>query len=144
MISGHSNLWTDWHRYARLWGDALKWIIYFGAGWGAVYFRRWRKSRDEDIAQGWPSVEGLIISGKVAQIGHTSRFMVTLEYSFFLQEYHYGKYIHEFPKKSDADEFARTMQNKRVQIRYKQSNPDKSVLEQSVIEQHILLTPRFG
>jgi hypothetical protein len=36
------------------------------------------------------------------------------------------------------------MKDKRVHIRYKQSNPDKSVLEQSVVEQHILLAPRFG
>ena len=36
------------------------------------------------------------------------------------------------------------MKDKSVQIRYKQSNPNKSVLEQSVIEQHILLAPRFG
>jgi hypothetical protein len=36
------------------------------------------------------------------------------------------------------------MKDKRVQIRYNQSNPNNSVLEQSVIEQHILLTPRFG
>jgi hypothetical protein len=36
------------------------------------------------------------------------------------------------------------MKDKPVQIRYKPSNPDKSVLEQRVIEQHILLTPHFG
>ena len=36
------------------------------------------------------------------------------------------------------------MKDKRIQIRYNQSNPDKSVLEQSVIEQHVMLAPRFG
>jgi hypothetical protein len=36
------------------------------------------------------------------------------------------------------------MREQRVQVRYNQSNPAKSVLEQSVVEQHILLAPRFG
>jgi hypothetical protein len=36
------------------------------------------------------------------------------------------------------------MKGQRVQVRYKQSSPEKSVLEQSVVEQHILLAPRFG
>ena len=99
----------------------------------------------EEDAQGWPSTEGRILSGKVAGIAHTSRFLATLQYSYYFEDkYHYGKYTHEFSKKVEAEEFVRQMKDKRLQIRYKPSNPDKSVLEQRVIEQYILLTPRFG
>jgi hypothetical protein len=131
------------HHPAALIG-MFKWPISFIAGWCVIYIRRWQKRRDEAAAQGWPSIEGRIISSQAARIQNTSRFMVTLEYSFFLDGYHYGKYTHEFSKEADANEFARQLKDKRVQIRYQPANPDKSVLEQSVIEQHILLAPRFG
>ena len=136
--------WHELLHYARVWIYLLKYPLSFIAGWGAIYVRRWRKKRDENNAQGWPSIEGRIISSVAARIEKTNRFMVTLQYSFFLEEYHYGKYIHEFSKQSEAEELARQMKEKRVQIRYNPSNPDKSVLEQSVIEQHVLLAPRFG
>jgi hypothetical protein len=44
----------------------------------------------------------------------------------------------------EAGDFVRAMKDKNVQIRYKESNPDKSVLEHRIIEQYILLAPRFG
>jgi hypothetical protein len=119
-------------------------VLTFVAGWAAIYYRRWRKSHEESIAQGWPSVDGLIISGKVTPIPKTSRFHATLEYTYFVDEYRTGTYDHDFSSEEDADNFVRQMKDKRVQIRYKQSNPKRSVLEQRVIEQHILLTPRFG
>ena len=138
------SLSISWHellRSARVWIPLLKWPLSFLAGWSAIFIRKWRKTRDENAAQGWPSIEGRIISSVASRIEKTNRFMVTLQYSFFLEEYHYGKYIHDFSSENDANEFARQMKDKRVQIRYKQSNPDKSVLEQSTIEQHIMLAP---
>ena len=136
--------WHDLLRYAHAWIYLLKYPLYFIAGWAAIYFRRWKKSRDETIAQGWPSVEGRIQSGKVVPVPKTTRFLATLNYIYFLEEYRTGKYVHEFTNESEADEFVRQMKDKRVQIRYKQSDPNKSILEQSVIEQHIQLAPRFG
>ena len=115
-----------------------------GAGWGSLYIRRWQKRRLEESAQGWPSVEGRISSGKVAAIAHTSRFLATLVYTYFVEEYRTGKYTHEFAKKAEAEDFVEKLKGQRVQVRYNQSNPGKSVLEQSVVEQHILLAPRFG
>ena len=136
--------WHDLMRYGHAWIYLLKYPLSFVAGWAAIYFRRWKKSRDEYAAQGWPSIEGRIISSQATRVDKTTRFIVTLEYSFFLEEYHYGKYIHEFSKESTAKEFALQLKDKRVQIRYNQSDPNKSILEQSVIEQHVLLAPRFG
>jgi len=144
MPHGLSFSWHDLLHYVHLWVYFLKWPIAFVAGWGAIYVRRWRKGRDESNAQGWPSVEGLIISAQATRIANTTRFMVTLEYSYFLETYHYGRYIHDFTKEADAQEFARQLRNKRIQVRYNQSSPDKSVLEQRTLEQYILLTPHFG
>jgi hypothetical protein len=144
MTVDFSIVWHDLLRYFHVWIYALKWPLAFVAGWASIYIRRWQKRRGEQSAQGWPSVEGRISSGKVVAIPKTSRFIATLEYIFFLDEYHTGKYTHEFSKEDEADDFVRTMKDKRVQVRYKQSNPAKSVLEQSVVEQHILLAPRFG
>lgn len=144
MTADYSHVLAYWLRHPGMWAATFKWPLSFVAGWVAIYVRKWQKTRDENNAQGWPSVEGRIISSQATRVANTSQFIVTLEYSFFLDEYHYGKYIHDFSKESDAKEFASKLKDKRVQIRYKQSNPDKSVLEQSVIEQHIMLAPRFG
>lgn len=131
-------------RYAHFWMYLLKWPLYFVVGWAAIYFRRWRKARVEQLAEGWPSVEGLIVSGKVSPIPKTSQFHASLQYTYFVGEYRIGKYEHDFSTEEQADTFVRAMKDKRVQIRYNQSNPNKSVLEQRVVEQHALLTPRFG
>jgi hypothetical protein len=144
MTSALSISWHDLLRNFHGWIYLLKWPLAFVAGWTSIYIRRWRKSRDENAAQGWPSVEGLIISAEATRIAKTSRFIVTLKYSYFLTQYHYGEYIHDFANEADAKEFASQLRNKRIQVRYNQSKPDKSVLEQRTLEQYILLTPRFG
>jgi hypothetical protein len=77
----------------------------------------------------------------VTRIRRTSHFHATLNYTYFVGEYRTGKYIHEFAKEADADAFVRLLKDKRVHIRYKQSNPNKTVLEQSVVEQHAILAP---
>ena len=86
--------WAYWTRHARMWSEPFKWVIFMGAGWGSLYLRRWQKRRLEESAQGWPSVEGRISSGKVAAIAHTSRFLATLQYTYFVEEYRTGKYTH--------------------------------------------------
>jgi hypothetical protein len=144
MSADHSIWWHEIWRFSHAWIYLLKWPLAFVAGWASIYIGRWRKARNENAAQGWPSVEGRIQSGKVAPIPKTSRFLATLTYTYFIEEYRSGKYVHEFNNEEDADNFVRQIKDKSVHIRYKQSNPDKSVLEQSVIEQHIMLTPRFG
>jgi hypothetical protein len=134
MTSGYSHLLSYGIRYG----------LYFVVAWGVVYFRRWQKRRRENIAQSWPSVEGVIVWGNVIPIPKTTHFNATLQYTYFVDEYRTGRYIHEFNNEAAADDFIRQLKDKRIQIRYKQSNPDKSVLEQSVVEQHVMLAPRFG
>jgi Protein of unknown function (DUF3592) len=144
MVSAHSISWHEVWRFGHVWIYLLKWPLAFVAGWGSIYISRWRKTRRENAAQGWPSVEGRIQGGKVSPIPKTSRFLATLTYSYFIEEYRSGEYVHEFTQEDDADNFVRQMKDKSVQIRYNQSNPNKSVLEQRAIEQHIQLAPRFG
>ena len=129
---------------SHLWVYGIRYGLYFVFAWAAVYWRRWQKRRRESIAQGWPSVEARIVSGQVTPVPKTSCFLATLQYTYFIEEYRTGAYVHEFPREIDADEFVRQLKDKRVQVRYNQAKPDKSVLEQSVVAQHFVLTPRFG
>ena len=126
---------------AHLCKSIFRGVSYFIAAWGALFIRRWLKRHRERVAQSWPLVEGVILNGAVTRIRRTSHFHATLNYTYFVGEYRTGKYIHEFAKEADADVFVRIMKDKRVHIRYKQSNPNKTVLEQSVVEQHAMLAP---
>ncbi|HWB31985.1 MAG TPA: DUF3592 domain-containing protein [Acidobacteriaceae bacterium] len=139
-----SNPWHDWWRHVDPFIYLLKWPLAFIAGWAGIHYRRWRKQLAENAAQGWPSVDGRVASGIVKPVPKTRRYLATLTYTYFVGEYRTGTYVHEFQSESDADEFVRAMKDKHVPIRYNESNPDKSVLEQRAIEQHILLAPRFG
>jgi hypothetical protein len=137
----------SWHYLARsihFWIYLLKYPLAFVAGWAGIHYQRWRKQRAETAAEGWPSANGRIVSGDFKEVPKTKRWLATLTYTYFVGEYRTGKYIHEFMSADEAGDFVRAMKDKNVQIRYKESNPDKSVLEQRVIEQYILLAPRFG
>ena len=127
---------------ARLSKAIFRGVSYFVAAWGALFIRRWIKRHRERVAQSWPLVEGVILGGSVERIRRTSYFRATLQYTYFVREYLTGEYVHEFTSEANADAFVRLMKDKRVQIRYKKSNPRKTVLEQSVVEQHVLLAPR--
>jgi hypothetical protein len=115
---------------------------YFVAAWGALFIRRWLKRHRERVAQSWPMVDGVILNGTVTRVRRTSYFHATLNYSYFVREYRTGTYVHEFSTEADADAFVRLMKDKRVHIRYRRSNPGKTVLEQSVVEQHVMIAPR--
>ena len=71
MSASLSLTWHDLLRYLHVWIYFLKWPLAFVAGWAGIHIRRWRKSRDENAAQGWPSVEGCIQSGTVKPIPKT-------------------------------------------------------------------------
>ena len=129
--------------FLRLCAATFRFASYFAAAWGALYIRRGLKRHRERVAQRWPLVDGVVLGGTVTRIRRTSHFHATLMYSYFVREYRTGRYVHEFAREPDADAFVRLMKDKRVHIRYKPSNPARSVLEQSVVERHVLLAPRF-
>lgn len=113
----------------------FKYIVVAIIGYGGVFARRWRHKGKQNKAAGWPSVEGVIVSSKSEHIPKTHLYLATLTYSYFVEEYRAGKYAREFSNESDADEFARSMKDRRLQIRYQQSKPDISVIDQSALEQ---------
>jgi hypothetical protein len=122
----------------------IRYAFYFGIAWVVLFFRRWNKSRRESNAQSWPTVQGCIISGNAKPIPKTNRHMATLTYSYCVGEYYSGKYTHEFAKEEEADDFIRQMRDKRILIRYKESKPSVSILEQSMVEQTVALSPIRG
>jgi len=148
MSTFATNPWHSWWHYIlpaiRPFGHLLWGPVAFVAGWTGLHYQRWRKQRAENAAQGWPSVNGRITAGNFKEIPKTKRWLATLEYTFFVSEYYSGTYIQEFLSAEEAGDFVRAMLNKEVPIRYKESNPRRSVLEQRVIEQYSALAPRFG
>jgi hypothetical protein len=122
---------------SRLWFYGIRCVLYFGIAWGALYWRRWRKRRREEIAQSWPSVEGTVQYTSVAPVfdNKHNQYYATLEYSYFVGEYRSGKYIQTFGDNSEAEAnaFANATKDKKVQVLYNPSNPDKSDLDPSSI-----------
>lgn len=60
---------------------------------------------------------------------------VHLSYRYYVaQEYRYGKYAHHFRKKQEAEEFASTMRGRSLPVRYREDNPDVSVLIERDLE----------
>ena len=144
MTAFASTSWHDILRFSHGWIYLLKWPLGFVAAWAGIHLQRWRKQRAEATAQSWPMVDARISGGSVKPIPKTKRFLATLNYTYFVGEYRIGKYIHEFQNKEDAEQFVQATKDKHVPIRYNPTNPEKSVLEESSVQQHILLAPRFG
>jgi hypothetical protein len=119
---------------ARLWGNIVR-LAVLGVGFSTVAWRRRKRRHIEALAQTWPSVDGWIQCGTVQAIPNPPRFIVTLTYSFHVDEYGAGTYTREFPNESDADAFVQQVKDKNVPIRYNPSDLDESVLEDEDILQ---------
>jgi hypothetical protein len=107
-----------------------------------------RKQHREEIEQSWPSVEGTVQYTSAAPVfdNKHSQYYATLEYSYFVGEYRSGKYIQTFGDDSEAEAnaFSKAMKDKKVQVLYDPSNPDKSDLDPSSIEQHTMFATRLS
>jgi hypothetical protein len=121
---------------------AAKYGLPFLGAWAVIGWRRFRHNQKNDAARGWPSVDGIIVAGKVTPIPKTTLFLATITYSYFVEEYRAGKYLREFSKESDADEFARDLKDRRLQIRYKPNHPDTSILDETALAQHVAIPLR--
>ncbi len=119
----------------------FKYIAIAVFGYGSVWLRRWRQRSKQTNALGWPSVEGVVVAAKSESIPKTHLYVVPLTYTYFVDEYRTGKFAHEFTKEEEADEFARVMRDRRLQIRYNQAKPDTSIIDQSTLQQ---LSPVFA
>jgi peptidoglycan/LPS O-acetylase OafA/YrhL len=128
----------------HLWVLGIRFAVYFAFAFVAVNWRRWQKRRREAVARGWPEVEGVVLAGHVTPVPKTSCFLAILQYTYFVEEYRTGTYFHEFARESDADAFVRHFTNQRIPIRYRPSNPDNSVLEQTTVDRLSRFVPRFS
>lgn len=117
----------------------LKILLYLGAGWGTLLFKRWRRSSQEQKAVGWPGTDGTILSGVVAKIPKTTKYAATLSYFYFVGGYQSGEYTREFGNETDADDFMRQMKGRKLMVRYDEARPESSVVERSTVEQMVLL-----
>jgi hypothetical protein len=71
------------------------------------------------------------------------RFWVELTYTYYVGEYRSGKHVHHFRREEEADEFVRQVKDKRVQVHYDASDPDKSVILDRDLEVIALLAPQY-
>jgi len=102
----------------------------------------YQKRRQNKAMAGWPATDATIQSGEVHKQGFR-RFWVELTYTYFVGEYRSGKHVHRFHREEDADEFVRQVKDKRVQVHYDGSAPDKSVILDRDLEVIALLAPQF-
>ena len=109
------------------------------AYWVRRAYQRWRQNK---AMAGWPATDGTIQSGQVHKEG--MRHWVELTYTYYAGEYRLGKHVHRFRRESEADEFLRQVKDKRVQVHYDASSPDKSVILDRDLEMVALLAPQFG
>lgn len=110
---------------------ALKLLKTFGlipgamaAYWVRKRYQKWRQAR---ALEGWPATEATILWGTVEKEG-PRRIWAEITYSYCVGEYRSGKYLRYFRREEDADEFLRQIKDKRVQIRYKERDPDSSTI----------------
>jgi hypothetical protein len=109
----------------------IKLLKTFGLFPGAVaaffaqrWLQRWRQGRAQE---GWPSVDGVVVSGKVVDEGWRN-YWAEIRYSYCVGEYRAGVYVRKFSHSDDAAEFVRELQDKRPRVHYKESDPDVSTL----------------
>jgi hypothetical protein len=87
----------------------------------------------QKVALVWPSVEGRVegITTAPCQNGES---IVTAQYSYFLGEYQSGSFCRVFSTENQADNFVHGIKDKKIQVRYNPSCPEKSIVEEDDID----------
>jgi hypothetical protein len=106
---------------------------------GGEYGRRKFQESLQKTAVGWPSAEGTIQWAKVERAPNPLRFVVNLTYTYFVGECRAGDFAQEFHKEREADAFASRMRNQKLQIRYKESDPEVSIIDRDSMKQSFAL-----
>jgi hypothetical protein len=106
---------------------------------GGEYGRCKFQESMQKTAVGWPSAQGTIQWAKVERIPGTMRFVVNLTYTYFVGKFRAGDFAQEFRKEHDAEAFAHAMRDRRLQIRYKESDPETSIIDRGSMEQAFAL-----
>ena len=72
------------------------------------------------------------------------RYWAEITYSYFVAEYRSGTYIRQFKREVDADEFVRQVRDRRVQLHYKDSAPDVSVILERDLDLIAMVAPQLS
>jgi hypothetical protein len=131
------------------WGLFVLWIIkllkIFGIIPGAIAARwmqkLYQKRRQTKAMEGWPATQATIQSGKVHTEG--GRHWAELTYTYFVDEYRVGTYVKNFKREEEADDFVRQLKDKRLQVHYKLTSPDTSVILDRDLEMIVLMVPQY-
>lgn len=102
----------------------------------------YQKWRQRQAIAGWPATGATIQSGVVHQKGARSHW-AEITYSYYVGEYRAGHYVRHFRKEEQASEFIRQLKDKRIQVRYNDADPDKSVILERDLEMVALLQPEM-
>ena len=122
------------HTWHELWRFAspFQHFFYVAFGAAAIFLRRYWQRIRENRASGWPSANGEV---QAAGVRTANGNWVEVQYRYYaLQEYRYGKYRRHFRKKADAENFAAATRGRSVQVRYREDNPDVSVVMERDLE----------
>src|SRR5271154_2538862 len=130
------HIWHEFFRYIA----PFQHLFYFAFGGVAIALRRyWQKIR-ENRAAGWPSANGVV---QTTTVRTQNCSWVEVQYRFYaVQEYRYGKYRRHFRKKAQAEEFAEAIRGRSLQVRYREDNPNVSVIMERELELAGILQPR--
>jgi hypothetical protein len=115
--------------YWHLFGPFFHSFAALAIGALAVGVRKWWQRVRENRAAMWPSADGEVQAATVKQ-QHGS--WVVVRYCYYaLQEYRYGQYRRHFARKAAAKEFAAAIQGRHLQVRYREDDPNVSVIVES-------------
>jgi len=131
---------TDfWHHLAPFAG-AFHSLIAIVAGAIIVVVRKYLQRVRENQAAMWPSADGQVQTATVKRSQYGSWVEVAYRY-YARQAYRYGKYRRHFARKSAAQAFADAIRGRSIQVRYREDNPNESVvLEQDLQMAGVLQT----
>jgi Protein of unknown function (DUF3592) len=102
---------------------------------GGEFGRRKFQESLQKTAADWPSADGTIQWAKVERMPQSRRFVVNLTYTYFVGKYRAGDFAQEFRKEWEADAFAIRVRSRGIQIRYKKSDPEISIIDRGSMEQ---------
>jgi hypothetical protein len=96
-----------------------------GGGLVVAAKKWWQRKRQEQAAM-WPSADAEV---QAAFVKEEHGYWAIAEYRYYaLQEYRYGKFRKHFVRKPAAEKFVSQIKGLHLQVRYREDNPDFSVL----------------
>jgi hypothetical protein len=126
--------------------ETVKLLKFFGLLPGALAAFGMRKLyqswRQRHASAGWPATNATVQYARVFHEGPRS-FWAEITYSYFVGEYRSGTYVRRFRREAEAEEFVREVKEKQLQVRYKDSDPEHSVILDRDLQLVVMLAPQL-